>query len=163
MAVKHIYICVFIFMICCLVLFSGCSVISPRKENRDALREKLVKTALRYKGSPYRYGGATPKGFDCGGFTSFVYKKSGITIPRSSGDQYKQGDSISISELQQGDLVFFTRWGAVGKLFPPNHVGIFIGNDRFIHAPSSGGKVRIDRLGDNYWDTHYKGSRNFIE
>lgn len=153
------------FLICLSIIFavSGCSIISPDRERENAIREKIVRTAMQYKGCPYKYGGTSPKGFDCSGFTSFVYKKSGIRLPRSSGDQYEAGSSVDLDEMQNGDLVFFTRWGYLGKLLSPNHVGIFIGNDRFIHAPSSGGRVRIDRLSDDYWESHYKGSRNVIK
>lgn len=145
------------------ILISGCSAVAPRHEKEDALREKIVQTALKYKGCPYKPGGTTPKGFDCSGFTSFVYSKAGIRIPRTSGNQFDSGQDVDFDEMKNGDLVFFTRWGSIGKLFSPNHVGIFIGNDRFIHAPSSGGKVRIDKLTDDYWDSHYKGSRNVIK
>lgn len=156
----------FLFFPFCIFLFlvtSGCSTISTRHEDNSAIREKIVQTAMKYKGCPYRSGGSSPKGFDCSGFTSFVYNKAGIRLPRTSKDQYKSGDDVDFDEMQKGDLVFFTRWRSLGKLFSPNHVGIFIGNDRFIHAPSSGGRVRVDRLGDDYWDNHYKGSRDVID
>jgi len=151
------------FFLFLIILISGCSAVAPRHEEEYALRSKIVQIALKYKGSPYKSGGSTPKGFDCSGFTSFVYNKAGIRIPRTSGSQYDTGQDVDFDEMQNGDLVFFTRWGSVGKFFSPNHVGIFIGNDRFIHAPSSGGKVRIDKLDDDYWDSHYKGSRNVIK
>lgn len=146
-----------------LVFLSGCTTLAPSREDHEAKRQEIIKIALKYKGCPYKPGGTTPSGFDCSGFTSFVYSKAGIRIPRTSSDQYKSGRSVDSDEMQNGDLVFFTRWGSFGKLFSPNHVGIFIGNGKFIHAPSSGGKVRIDKLSDDYWDSHFKGSRDYIE
>lgn len=151
------------FFLAIILIISGCSVVKPDMERENAIREKVVSTAMKYKGCPYKYGGTTPKGFDCSGFTSYVYKKAGIKLPRSSDDQYDAGTDIDFDEMKNGDLVFFTRWSGVGKLFSPNHVGIFLGNDRFIHAPSSGGRVRIDRLSESYWENHYKGSRKVIE
>ena len=97
---------------------------------------------------------------DCSGFTLYVLKKAGIKIPRTLSAQYNAGISVSRSNLKNSDLVFFTRWGFIGKLFPPNHVGIYIGNGEFIHASSSGGRVRYDSLDDVYWKGHYKRARD---
>ncbi len=142
------------------ILMIGCSSLSKRKHYNSTLGEKIVQIAVQYKGVPYRYGGTTPKGFDCSGFTLYVLKKAGIKIPRTLSAQYNAGISVSRSNLKNSDLVFFTRWGFIGKLFPPNHVGIYIGNGKFIHASSSGGRVRYDSLDDVYWKGHYKRARD---
>ena len=86
-------------------------------------------------GVPYKWGGTTPKGFDCSGFTQYVFKKAGVSLPRTSSAQGKVGTKVSRSELRSGDLVMF-----------PGHVGIYIGDGMFIHSPSPGKSVRIDDL-----------------
>ncbi|RKD21895.1 hypothetical protein BEP19_14735 [Ammoniphilus oxalaticus] len=92
-------------------------------------------------GVPYRYGGATMSGFDCSGYTSHVYSQLGVKLPRDSRSQYNVGQSVSMSEMEKGDLIFFDTGG--GRI---THVGIYVGNNRMAHAPSSGGKSRIDSL-----------------
>src|SRR5688572_30485614 len=95
-------------------------------------------TALALRGSPYRNGGADPGGFDCSGFVRYVFDQHGLAVPRSVGDQYRSGRSVSTDAVQPGDLVFFnTTGGGV------SHVGIVIGGDEFVHAPSTNGVVRI--------------------
>lgn len=141
-------------------LLPGCSTLSKRKRHNPELGNRIVNIAKKYQGSPYKYGGTTPAGFDCSGYTSYVYKKAGIAIPRTASLQYSSGSSVAKSDLKKGDLVFFMRWSLVGMILPPNHVGIYVGNNRFIHAPSSGGKVRLDSLNNSYWESHYKGGRD---
>jgi len=99
----------------------------------------VVAYAKQFIGVPYRYGGSSPKtGFDCSGFTSYVYKHFGVKLPRSSRDQLKVGKSVSRSELKPGDLVLFGN--------PVHHVGIYVGNDQYIHAPRTGERVKISKL-----------------
>lgn len=95
----------------------------------------IVATACNYLGTPYVWGGTTPRGFDCSGFTSYVFRKKGIYLPRTSYEQARVGERVSRSNLKAGDLVCF-----------PGHVGIYIGNDQFIHAPHPGSHVKIDSL-----------------
>ena len=146
----------------CIVFVSGCASFGKRKPHDAALGEKIVAIALAQKGVPYRYGGTTPKGFDCSGFTVYVFRAAGISIPRTVSAQYHAGQSVSKSDLRKGDLVFFTRWGILGKLFSPWHVGIYIGNRRFVHAPSSGKSVRVDSLDNPYWKKNFKGARDLL-
>lgn len=149
-----------LFFIC---LFAGCSLLSKRPPYKPAVGEKIVQIAAQYHGTPYLYGGATPNGFDCSGFSSFVFKKAGIGIPRIVKEQYNAGKSVSRSDLRKGDLVFFMNWQYIGFLLPPSHVGIYTGNNKFIHAPKSGSKVRYDSLNNPYWNSHYKGAKDLTQ
>ena len=114
----------------------------------------LVGTALNLRGTPYRNGGADLTGFDCSGFTQYVFAQHGIGLPRSVEEQFQLGKKIDPDELASGDLVFFstvTR-GA-------SHVGIVIGGDEFIHAPSSNGVVRVEHLSSGYWSQRFLAAR----
>jgi cell wall-associated NlpC family hydrolase len=114
----------------------------------------LVGTALSLRGAPYRNGGADPTGFDCSGFTQYVFARYGVALPREVRDQFQQGKSVADGALAAGDLLFFTTT-APGA----THVGIAVGGDQFIHAPSSTGVVRVERLSASYWATRYLGAR----
>jgi len=114
----------------------------------------IAGTALALRGAPYRDGGADPSGFDCSGFVTYVFARHGFAIPRTVTDQYRAGQAVPLDQLQPGDLVFFataTR-GA-------SHVGIAIGGDEFVHAPSGRGEVRVERLGTTYWRDRFIGAR----
>ena len=111
-------------------------------------------TALSLRGSPYRNGGADPQGFDCSGFIWYVFAQHGIPMPRTVAEQYRAGGEVQAAELQAGDLVFFSTT-APGA----SHVGIVVGGDSFVHAPSSTGVVRVERLGSSYWGSRFVGAR----
>ena len=106
---------------------------------------------------PYRNGGSDPRGFDCSGFTQYVFAKYGVALPREARDQFQQGKSVKDAELAAGDLLFFTTV-APG----PTHVGIAIGGDQFVHAPSSTGVVRVEHLSSSYWAGRYLGARRIM-
>jgi cell wall-associated NlpC family hydrolase len=114
----------------------------------------LVGTALALRGAPYREGGSDPAGFDCSGFTQYVFAQYGVSLPRAVRDQYRSGKSVRPENLEAGDLVFFTTTepGA-------SHVAIAIGGDEFVHAPSSAGVVRVERLSSSYWAPRFVGAR----
>ncbi len=116
--------------------------------------EGVVQTASRFKGVRYRWGGSSRSGFDCSGFTRYVYRQKGVDLPHSASAQFRRGTPVSRDQLQPGDLVFFQtyRRGA-------SHVGIYIGNGKFIHASSAGGRVRVDSLNDGYYRARYLGAR----
>jgi cell wall-associated NlpC family hydrolase len=114
----------------------------------------LVGTALSLRGTPYRNGGSDTKGFDCSGFTQYVYAQYGVPLPRAVHDQFDAGKSVKSDEVEPGDLLFFTTVGP-----GPTHVAIAIGGDQFVHAPSSTGVVRVERLSTSYWSTRYLGAR----
>ncbi|WP_432357381.1 NlpC/P60 family protein [Sporosarcina sp. UB5] len=118
----------------------------------------LVSTARTYLKTPYSYGGTTTSGFDCSGYTQFVFKKQGIKIPRSTGQQFAMGTAVKKSDLNTGDLVFFN---TVGNRV--SHVGIYIGSNRFIHASTSKG-VMISSINDPaYWGKRYIGARRVAD
>jgi len=114
----------------------------------------LVGTALALRGAPYRNGGADPKGFDCSGFTQYVFNQYGVALPRAVREQFQLGKSVKPDDLAPGDLVFFatTERG-------PSHVAIAVGGDEFVHAPSSTGVVRVEHLGSSYWAPRFLGAR----
>lgn len=115
---------------------------------------RLVQEALRYQGVPYYFGGTTPNGFDCSGYTRYVYAQVGVTLPRMADSQYY--DLPEVSELQVGDLVFFETYEP-----GPSHVGIYIGNRQFVNASSSRGVV-VDSLDSGYWSARYIGARRAL-
>jgi cell wall-associated NlpC family hydrolase len=108
-----------------------------------------VADAMPLRGAPYSWGGTTPAGFDCSGFTAYVYAKLGITLAHSTYAQWDAGTHIPRRDLQPGDLVFFDGIG---------HVGIYIGGGRFIHAPHTGTVVSIDRLSGSWYSAEYDGA-----
>lgn len=116
----------------------------------------LVLNAMGFMGIPYKWGGTTPEtGFDCSGFVQFVFRQAtGVTLPRSSFDQVLYGVSVAREELQPGDLVFFNTMRAQFS-----HVGIYIGENRFIHSPSRGKAVEIVDISNAYWQKRYNGAR----
>ena len=118
--------------------------------------QDIVLNAMGFMGIPYRYGGASPEtGFDCSGFVQYVFRQAaGLVLPRSSFEQIRQGAVVTREELQAGDLVFFNTMRAKAS-----HVGIYIGENRFIHAPSRGKTVEIVSFADSYWQARYDGAR----
>ena len=118
----------------------------------------VIKTAKSDMGTPYVFGGTTPKGFDCSGYLQYVFQKQGISIPRTADEQYKLGlRTKSTKELVPGDLVFFETYekGA-------SHCGIYLGKDEFIHASTSKG-VRIDALSNDYWKPRFLGGKHIVK
>jgi cell wall-associated NlpC family hydrolase len=114
----------------------------------------LSGTALSLRGAPYRNGGIDPNGFDCSGFVRYVYQQHGVPMPREVREQFRVGKSVDRGRLEPGDLVFFSTV-APGA----SHVGIVIGGDQFIHAPSERGVVRVENLSSQYWSTRYIGAK----
>lgn len=117
----------------------------------------VVSLAQQYLGVPYVYGGSSPSGFDCSGFTMYVFSQAGVSLPHGATSQLSYGTEVSRSDLQPGDLVFFQDYGAVAS-----HVGIYIGGDQFIHASSSyynGHCVVTSSLTETYYDSHYLTAR----
>ena len=146
----------------------GCSTSSPTRKNHHSTQlrssqehsqqKKVTERAVSFLGTPYRYGGTTPKGFDCSGFIQYVYKTSiNIGLPRLAREQARAGKSVSGKELRPGDIVYFK----IKRQRSP-HVGIYLGRNKFIHAPSSGGRVNIQNIQSKYWRKLYRGARRII-
>ena len=136
------------------------TVARQKQYGTNYLRESLVKTAQDFIGVPYLWGGtSSDNGFDCSGLTMTVYQLNGLNLPRNSARQYEVGISVnSIDDLQKGDLVFF----AAGGNRNVSHVGVYIGQGKFIHASSEGKKIRIDSLMTTYFTKQYVGGRNYL-
>ena len=114
----------------------------------------LAGTALGLRGIPYRNGGSDPSGFDCSGFTQYVFAQYGIALPREVREQFRVGKAVKPDDLAAGDIIFFTTTDP-----GPSHVAIAIGGDEFVHAPSSAGVVRVEHLSSSYWSPRYLGAR----
>lgn len=124
-----------------------------------AVREKIIKTAQSFIGLPYLWGGTSAdRGFDCSGLALAVYQINGLDLPRSSAEQFQTGVPVEREDLKKGDLLFFAGSGS-GKI---NHVGIYMGEGRFIHAPGRGKKVCSDSLDLPYFRNAYRGARSYI-
>jgi len=115
--------------------------------------------ALAHLGTPYRASGLSPQtGFDCSGLVAYVYREgAGLALPRNTFDLSRMGESVERSDLRPGDLVFYNT-----QRREYSHVGIYLGEERFIHAPSSGGEVRVENLDADYWVRRYNGARRII-
>jgi cell wall-associated NlpC family hydrolase len=124
----------------------GASVAPP------ATHGNVVAIAMRYLGVPYVWGGASPRGFDCSGFTMYVYAQIGISLPHYTGSQYAMGVPVARSDLQPGDLVFFDGLG---------HEGLYIGGNQFIHAPHTGDVVKISSI-SGWYASMYVGARRIL-
>lgn len=131
----------------------------PRPVNgyTPAAGDKAADTALTMVGKPYRYRGETPAGFDCSGLVRYSYLTAGVDVPHGTKNLMYVTRPVSRRSIRKGDLLFFLQ---EGKRY--SHVGIYIGDDRFVHAPSSGKTVRTDELTDPYWKKHLLDARRFI-
>ncbi len=135
------------------------AVAKARIYGASALRAEIVETAESYLGLPYQWGGASAEeGFDCSGLAMAVYQLNGLNLPRSSREQFRDGTPVSPEELAKGDLVFF----AISGGEKVSHVGIYIGDGRFVHAPGRGKSVRLDFLSDAYYQPRYIGGRSYL-
>jgi cell wall-associated NlpC family hydrolase len=134
---------------------TGASPPSNTAASREPSRNSgLVRTALSYRGAPYRYGASNGRSFDCSGFTSYIFRKQGINLPHNAASQFQRGHAVAKGDLRTGDLVFFrTR----GKRI--SHVGIYIGNSQFVHASSGGRQVKVDTIASGYYKQRYAGAR----
>ncbi len=131
-----------------------------RMYGRVYFRNELVETAESFLGLPYRWGGSSADtGFDCSGLTMAVYHLNGLNLPRSSLAQYRVGNPVRRSALDKGDLVFFATSG--GRRV--SHVGVYAGDESFIHAPGRGKRIRADSLSNRYYAARYVGARTYLK
>lgn len=130
-----------------------------RDADNSRLRNELVKTAERYLGVPYRWGGESPaSGFDCSGLTMVVYQLNGLQLPRTSSQQWRTGTPVRKHQLLKGDLVFFATAG--GRKV--SHVGIYTGDGQFLHAPRRGRNIQVASLSNSYYRSRYVGARSYM-
>lgn len=126
----------------------------------EGITEQVLMAAYSQVGTPYRYGGISPyKGFDCSGFTRWVYLQNGIQLPRTSKEQFKVGRSIEKSELKPGDLLMYKR----GRRGSGTHIGIYVGDGKYIHSPSRGKTVREDNAFNPLSSLRFLGARRVFE
>ena|SRR5436853_5978272 len=157
-----------------LLVFAGCATPPVTKVSGPSSRSKVVLSqrafdeiasarsrelalhALSHVGVPYRFGGASPEsGFDCSGLVQYVYSRgAGLALPRNTQSLSEVGAPVPAEALVPGDLVFFDTLHR-----PYSHVGIYLGDYRFIHAPTTGGQVELVDLRERYWQTRYNGAR----
>lgn len=123
-----------------------------------SIQEDVINIAEDQLGVPYRYGGTTPSGFDCSGFVRYVFSKVNVNLPRTSGEQYKVGKTVSKNDLKPGDLVFFANTYKSGI----SHAGIYVGNNKFISATSSQG-IAIASLSSSYWGPKFVAGKRILE
>lgn len=141
-----------------VLLLAGC--VTPRllpPQRAEPGRAAVVETAQRMLGIPYRAGGASPRGFDCSGLVRYSFGKVGIPVPRTAAEQFARARPVKQRALQPGDLVFFNIGGR-----RISHVGIYVGERRFVHAPSIGKQVSIDSLDNPYWRRRMVGAGHYF-
>ncbi|MCK8515683.1 C40 family peptidase [Methylonatrum kenyense] len=132
----------------------------PRPPPADApsLADQILQTAQNQRGVPYRFGGDRPeRGFDCSGLVAFSHAQHGVRVPRTASAQARKASDVPVRELRRGDLVFFRVNGR-----KVDHVGIYAGGGRFLHAPSSGGEVSYAELRNPYWRQRFSGAGRFV-
>ncbi|MCI9557238.1 MAG: C40 family peptidase [Lawsonibacter sp.] len=134
-------------------------VVDPSELVQSSKGQEIVNYAMQFLGYPYVYGGSSPRGFDCSGFTSYIYKQFGYSLKRSASDQLDNGTSVSRSELQPGDLVMFKKGSSSRRA---SHVGIYIGNNQFIHSSTSRVGVIISGMDEAYYTSGFVGARRIV-
>lgn len=143
--------------LCILSSVATLSLTSPAAFAEGPFANKLISRAMDLIGVKYRFGGTSPTtGLDCSGYVQYVFKNAvGIDLPRVAAAQSKVGEKVNnIDDIKVGDMVFFNTRGAAAS-----HVGIYAGNDMFIHSPRSGSTVRLDSMKNSYWKARYTGAR----
>ena len=118
---------------------------------------EVISTALQFQGVPYRNGGSDPAGFDCSGFVQYIFGQHGTALPREVHDQFRLGREVDLKDVKPGDLLFFE---TVSR--GASHVGMVVGGDQFVHAPSSRGVVRVERFSASYWAMRFVGARRVV-
>ncbi len=139
-----------------LIKINTASTTTNRSDARLDFGNDIVDYAKQFIGTPYKWGGASGSSFDCSGFVMYVFKNFNIQLGHSAGDQFGDGSKVAKAELLPGDAVFFATYKRTAS-----HVGIYVGNSKFIHASSGGGEVMISSLDEDYYRTRYLGARRF--
>lgn len=147
-----------------VLLVAGLAACTPFRAGLPADRatadpgRAVLQAAQSRIGSPYRYGGAGPDAFDCSGLVAYAYRQIGIAVPRTAAQQFAAATPVERSELQPGDLVFFRL-----ESRSVSHVGVYAGDSRFVHAPQSGGNVRVASLEDDHFRRSFAGAGRLYE
>jgi cell wall-associated NlpC family hydrolase len=136
-----------------LIALVGCGL-TPAKQSAPPLASRAADHALAMVGKPYRYGGNTPKGFDCSGLVQYSYARAGVKLPHGTRNLLQVSQPISRKKLRRGDLVFFTQEGRRSS-----HVALYLGGNRFVHSPSSGKNVHVAGFNNVYWQRHFTEAR----
>ncbi|MEJ2394381.1 MAG: C40 family peptidase [Candidatus Thiodiazotropha sp.] len=153
--------------LCLLILFAmtGCGTspyVSPQHTTTASppieATHNAVRTALAQLNKPYRYGGKTPRGFDCSGLIYYAYQRSGLAIPRTTAEQLRNSHTVALEEIAPGDLLFFRQ-----RKKRASHVGLYVGDGRFIHASTSEQAVILSRLDSPYWINHLVAVGRYLE
>lgn len=129
-----------------------------RERQAIARGDRVAAAALDLRGVPYRNGGDDPAGFDCSGLVAYVFGREGVVLPRQTAAQFHTGHAVPPDQVRAGDLLFFS---TVAK--GPSHVAIALDGETFVHAPSSRGVVRVERLALPYWSSRYLGARRVVD
>ena len=136
----------------CLAGCAGPTLVEPQpgevsvaSRSPASIGEKAVSVALQQVGAAYRYGGASPEGFDCSGLVQYAYREAGKAVPRTTGQLWGSAEPVAYDDLQAGDLLFFRFDGKM------SHVGIYVGDERFVHAPSTGRAVVVESLDSGHY------------
>ena len=142
-----------------VLLITGCVSAPSKRVNgySASAGDKAAATALTMIGRPYQFKGETPGGFDCSGLVRYSYLTAGMDLPHGTKALLNISRSVGLWNARKGDLLFFNQ---EGKKY--SHVGIYVGDDQFVHAPSTGGFVRKDSIADAYWKKHYLDTRRFL-
>jgi len=146
-----------------LLLLGACAStkdnVQTHETGSSVTARKLTSYAHGLIGTQYKYGGHSPQtGFDCSGFVDYVFRHSAhVSLPHNAQKISRHGFPVKLSQLREGDLVFYNT-----DKYAFSHVGIYLGNGRFIHAPSSGGRVRTENMHGAYWENHYSGARRIV-
>jgi hypothetical protein len=140
-------------------LLRGVDLTGVRSQLGTSLEQRALDVAMRFVGDPYHYGGASPAaGFDCSGLVQYAYGQVGVQLPRVAADQFLAGTPVPRAQLRPGDVVFFA--DSTGYV---HHEGVYVGDGRFLHAPSTGEDIHISSLSEPYFATQYAGARRFVD
>ncbi|MGH8660787.1 MAG: C40 family peptidase [Burkholderiales bacterium] len=137
-----------------VLALGGCSSAPKQTDAGGDVGASAARHALAMQGKPYRPGGDSPRGFDCSGLVQYSYARANTRVPRSTEGQWAGSRAVARKEIRPGDLLFFHQEGKRNS-----HVAIYVGNNRFVHAPSSGKQVSTASLTDRYWSQHFAGAR----
>lgn len=144
-------------MALCLTLLAGCSD-SRLVRGDPTLQHRVVLEALGQVGRPYRFGGATPAGFDCSGLVQYVYREAGIALPRTTIEQYQSGRRVKLRDLEPGDLLFYRF-----DRRPVDHVAIYLGDGQAVHAPANGRAVIVAAVDLPHWQKRFVDAVRIFE